>query len=406
MADDPIRARAHKLLARGAHADAVEQFRRIIRLPGVTADDYACLAQALTATGRLKEAEVALRAAIALVPGAADLHACLGQVMVQSGQRVPAVASFETALKLDRSHWAAADLVAVKAQITESVHSWHLPMLGDHARNAAFATAIAAAVRPDDVVLDIGTGSGLLAMMAARAGARHVYACEMLPDLAALARIVVAQNGFADRITIIAKPSAELVVGVDLPERASLLVTEIFDALLIGEGALPAIHHARQHLLTPDARIIPAGGTVSGQLVSFPRLKPLFPLTTLCGFDMRAFAAHALDKQFYPIVAETEQIERLSAPSVILDVDFLAPIVTERRWTCTLEAQQSGVAQALLLWLDLRLDGDTMLSSGPGGAARHWNPVAFLLDQERAVVPGERVEIGCRMGANVLHFST
>ncbi len=84
-------------------------------------------------------------------------------------------------------------------------------------------------------------------MMAARAGARHVYACEMLPDLADLARIVVAENGFADRITVVAKASKDLVLGVDLPERATLLVTEIFDALLIGEGALPAIGHAREH---------------------------------------------------------------------------------------------------------------------------------------------------------------
>ena len=98
-----------------------------------------------------------------------------------------------------------------------------------------------------------------------------------------------------------------------------MLVTEIFDALLIGEGALSAIRHAREHLLTPDARIVPAGGGVLGQLVTIPRLKTLFPLHELCGFDLRAFAAQALDKQFYPVVPEVETFTALSAPAAITD---------------------------------------------------------------------------------------
>lgn len=401
---EPLRARAHRLLERRSHAEAAELFRQVVRLPTATADDHAYLAQTLVLAGRLTEAEAALGAALALAPDAADLHACLGQVLVQQGRRVPAIACFRRAVALEPGHWAAGDLAAARGEISRSVHSWHLPMLADTARNEAFATAIAAAVRPDDIVLDIGTGSGLLAMMAARAGARHVHACEMLPDLAALARIVVAENGYADRITVIAKPSTELVVGVDLPERATLLVTETFDALLIGEGALAAITHARASLLTPTARIIPAGGVIRGQLVTLPRLKALFPLRTLCGFDLRAFAAHALDKQFYPVMPEIEAITSLSDPVDILRADFSQEVATEQSWTTAIPATQDGVVQALLLWLDLRLDPATLLSSGPGGTARHWNPVAFLFDAERSVQAGEAVTVGCRMGANVLHF--
>lgn len=409
MVVDPLRTRAMKLLDRRSYAEAAEQFRRIVRLPGATAEDYAYFAQALASAGRLADAEAALQTAIGLAPKAADLHACLGQVLMQSQRPVLAATCFQRALALEPGHWAAGELTTARAQITQSVHSWHLPMLGDAARNAAFAGAIARAVQPGDVVLDIGTGSGLLAMMAARAGARHVYACEMLPDLADLARIVVAQNGYADRITVIAKPSSELVVGVDLPERAGVLVTEIFDALLIGEGALPSIRHAREHLLATDARIVPSGGAIKGQLVAVPRLKALFPLGDLCGFDLRAFAAHALDKQFYPVVPELEAITVLSEPFTIASFDFAATIVTEAAWDVPVTTVAAGTVEALLLWLDLRLDATTTLSSGsgvdPGGRAKHWNPVAFLFDQTRSVTVAEDVSVRCRLGANVLHFS-
>ncbi len=405
MAGDPLRGRALKLLERGSFAEAVEQFRRVVRLPGATAEDYAYLAQALSSAGHLADAEAALHVAIKMAPRAADLHACLGQVLVRAGRPVPAIACFQRALAIEPGHWAAGDLIAARGAISQSVHSWHLPMLGDDARNTAFAEAIGRAVRPDDIVLDIGTGSGLLAMMAARAGARHVYACEMLPDLAALARIVVSENGFADRITVIAKPSSELVVGVDLPERANVLVTEIFDALLVGEGALPSIRHAREHLLTADARIIPTAGAIVGQLIAVPRLKTLFPLGDLCGFDLRAFAAHALDKQFYPVVPEVESITRLSDPVTLKIFDFAGSIETEASWRVPVVATVAGPLQALLLWIDLHLDPATTLSSGPGGRAKHWNPVAFLFDQKREVAPGQTLTLHCKLGNNVLQFS-
>ena len=403
--EEPPRVRAHRLLERRAYVEAAEQFRRVVRLPSATVDDHAYLSQALMLAGRLPEAEAALRVALAMAPDAADLHACLGQLLVQAGRRVPAVACFQRALALDPGHWAAGDLVAARGQIGQSVHSWHLPMLADAARNAAFAEAITAAVRPDDIVLDIGTGSGLLAMMAARAGARHVYACEMLPDLAELARIVVADNGYADRITVIAKASSDLVVGVDLPERATLLVTETFDALLIGEGALPAIRHAREHLLAADARVIPQGGAIRGQLVTIPRLKALYPLGNLCGFDLRSFGAHALDKQFYPIVPELEEITTLSTPVDMISIDLSASIGTEASWTARFETNAAGTIQALLLWLDLRLDTGTTVSSEPGGNAMHWQPVVFLFEDEHICAAGAAVNIDCRMGANVFHFT-
>lgn len=65
-----------------------------------------------------------------------------------------------------------------KEILSHRIAGFHGPMLRDKLRNAAYAAAITA-LAPGRTVLDIGTGSGLLAMLAARAGAQHVYGCEL-----------------------------------------------------------------------------------------------------------------------------------------------------------------------------------------------------------------------------------
>ena len=92
---------------------------------------------------------------------------------------------------------------------SRKVPSWHAAMLRDHARNAAYRQAIEA-MAPGRVVLDIGTGSGLLAMIAARAGAARVVACEANPVVAETARRIIAANGLDHVVTVHACHSSEL----------------------------------------------------------------------------------------------------------------------------------------------------------------------------------------------------
>lgn len=99
-------------------------------------------------------------------------------------------------------------------------------------------------------VLDIGTGTGLLSMMAVVAGADNVFACDAFTPMLECAKRVVRRNGLEDRIKLIPKRSNELVVGVDIPYRCNLLVTEVFDTELIGEWAISTFNHAHEQLLT------------------------------------------------------------------------------------------------------------------------------------------------------------
>jgi Ribosomal protein L11 methyltransferase (PrmA) len=124
----------------------------------------------------------------------------------------------------------------------------HARMLHDDRRTSDYIAALRQAVRPGDIVLDIGTGSGVLAIAAARAGARHVYAVEA-SDIADVAERVFAANGVQGRVTLIRGWSRE----IELPEPADLLVAEVIGNEPLEEEILETTLDARRRLLKPNA---------------------------------------------------------------------------------------------------------------------------------------------------------
>src|SRR5581483_2265956 len=108
----------------------------------------------------------------------------------------------------------------------------HGVMIADRARVGAYRRALERTVKPGHVVVDLGTGTGLLAVFACRLGARTVYAIEA-EEIIDLARDIAAANGCADRIAFIRGHST----GVQLPERADVVVSDVHGALpMFGRG--------------------------------------------------------------------------------------------------------------------------------------------------------------------------
>src|SRR5258707_10590172 len=97
----------------------------------------------------------------------------------------------------------------------------HRQLLADEERTRAFRDAIRQTVTPEDVVLDLGTGTGVLAFFACEAGARRVYALEQ--QHTADAAVMLARTfGYAERLTVIHARSHD----VELPEPATVLISE------------------------------------------------------------------------------------------------------------------------------------------------------------------------------------
>ena len=126
-------------------------------------------------------------------------------------------------------------------------------MVGDDVRTSAFRASIAATVRPGDVVLDVGAGSGILSLFAAQAGAARVYGIERAPAAAALARRIVADNGLDDRVQIV-DGDAESAL---LPEPVDVIVSEWCGVFGVDENMLAPVLAARDRWLKPGGRLIP-----------------------------------------------------------------------------------------------------------------------------------------------------
>merc|ERR1711991_358637 len=106
--------------------------------------------------------------------------------------------------------------------------------MNDLTRNNAYLEALELAIADNDLVLEIGTGSGLLAMMSFNAGAKEVISCEASKTLAATANEIISENGYENKIKVLHKKSTDLLVGEDLPNKSDVIVSEILSSEFVG----------------------------------------------------------------------------------------------------------------------------------------------------------------------------
>ncbi|KAL0324474.1 UNVERIFIED_CONTAM: protein arginine N-methyltransferase 1.6 [Sesamum calycinum] len=273
----------------------------------------------------------------------------------------------------------------------------YLDMLNDARRNRAFRQAIDKTVTGPCHVLDIGAGTGLLSMMAARAmglseskGSSSlngmVTACESYLPMVKLMKKVLRANGMDGKIRIINKRSDELDIGVDIPSRADVLVSEILDSELLGEGLIPTLQHAHDKLLIEYPQTVPYRATIYGQDLWRSRCC----LKEVEGFDHSAVNTtlggcgglpNTEEGPFLPFfIWQCGDTKILSETITILEFDFSKPMSP-----CSGKTQvpfrESGMCHGFVLWIDWVLDGEdnTVLSTGPD--KRHWKQAVKLLNE-------------------------
>ena len=374
----------------GDHEACVAHLRHSAVSDPTNAEYHNNLGVALNAIGQPTLARDAFEQALAL--DGASPHAAnnLGSMLEKLGDDAGAIGLYHRALGLDPAFVEARDnLVLACARVAPP---WHFPMMADAPRNRAYAEALrrAAAGRR---VLDIGSGAGLLAMMAAEAGAESVNTCEMSPVIAAAARVIIDANNLSDRITLHAKRSDQLEIGRELPARADLLVTEIFASGLLSEHVLPTLEDAHQRLLTPDAAVIPRRATALGYLIGGEAIEGQLFASSSAGFDLSAFDRLApvklglhLDRLPHRVMSDDFEILALD-----LTLARFAPERRSLRVAATAGGRCVGVAQ----WLRLDLDSHTQYENRPNAeaGANGWMHVVYRFPEAIDLVPGQEVEL-------------
>ena len=135
-------------------------------------------------------------------------------------------------------------------------------MIADRVRVEAYAQALRKTVKPGSVVLDIGTGPGIFAVLACKLGARRVYAIEA-DEIIQVGREIATANGCADLIVFI----EEISTAVDLPEKADVIVSDLHGVLPLFEGHIPSIMDARARFLAPGGVLVPRKETIWAAIV-------------------------------------------------------------------------------------------------------------------------------------------
>jgi hypothetical protein len=266
----------------------------------------------------------------------------------------------------------------------------HRHYVGDALRVETFARAIAATVRPGDVVVDLGTGTGLLAFLACRAGARRVYAIE-LSGMIEIARQLAAANGFSDRVTFLHQHSEE----VELPEPADVLVADLVGGMGFEAGFFPTYYDARR-FLKAEARTIPRTLTLAAAPVEAPDLfgEVHFWSGGFAGFGSEPVLKWACNTG-YPRLLEPSAV--LSSESIRVVTEPLSgPHLIRLQGSSTIE--RAGTVHGVGGWFEAELAPGVRLSNGPGAAVRLNRRNVFLpLEAAVPVSAGDCVDVHIRI---------
>ena len=233
-------------------------------------------------------------------------------------------------------------------------------MVSDAVRVDAYARAIAATVRPGDVVLDLGCGVGIFAVLAAKAGAKKVYAVDV-DDCVHYARRVVDHNGVGDRVEIVRGRIEEVV----FPERIDVVIGDVRGPLPLDAGGRAAWQGARRHL-APGARTVPRRDVVYAQPVAsetvFREQHQSAPAGGVALSSLAPSLAHERRE-------EPDDVVPLADAQPLFEIDYGAELPARFTGRATFVVDRPTVLDAIRLGFQADLaPGVSYRSFGPGRA--------------------------------------
>jgi type I protein arginine methyltransferase len=266
----------------------------------------------------------------------------------------------------------------------------HRTMIRDRVRTEAFRRAIDSVVRPGDIVLDVGAGSGILSVFAARAGAARVYAVEQT-TIAVLARELAAANGVEDIIHVIQGDGLD----VKPPERVDVIVSEWLGGFGIDEGMLVPLIAARDRWLKPGGTMIPNSVTAWTALVRDRYLEDMvgFLRDNPYHINLDALVEKTINEihysgSFHHLAASDRRSEPGRLWTTDADLITLKQAEAPHELETQLAVREHGAANALALWFSAELAPGIALSVGPGDPPTHWGMTTAPLKSPVELTPG------------------
>jgi len=270
-------------------------------------------------------------------------------------------------------------------------------MIADRVRVDAYAEALRKTVREGSVVVEIGTGPGIFAVLACQLGASRVYAIEA-SEIIQVAREIAVANGCTEKIEFFEEFSGR----VTLPTRADVILSDLRGVLPLFERHILVIVDARRRFLAPGGTLIPRKDTLWAAIVEAP--KPYGELVdpwnhNAFGQDLSP-ARRLIVNQIHKVRVGADRL--LTAPRLWATLDYDSVESPDVRGNLDWRVERAGTGHGLLVWFDTDLAADTGFSNAPSAPETIYGSLFVPWTQPATLEAGQtvRVDLQARLVEN------
>lgn len=263
---------------------------------------------------------------------------------------------------------------------------WHFPMVNDRKRNETIEKAVEKSNPRGKIVVEIGTGVGLVALLFAKHGAERVVTCEMNHNLASTASEIISKTPYSTRIEVIYASSTEAIAHGLLPFNPDIIFTETLDCGVVGEGFVQIARDIAK-LAGPETNIMPVNVRQRAIVVDSSAIADLNRTSAVCGFDLQALNRYST-RNYFPVHSELHKHRYLTESQIVRDYRYVGGHEAE---LVPVTALENGTAHGLLSWFEANFGGATVTNEP--FSKSHWHQAFHPLQNEISVRAGQELNL-------------
>jgi type III protein arginine methyltransferase len=374
----------------GHYEEAIAEYEKALALKIDYPEVYSNITNALNELGDYHKAIKNCHKTIILKPDFAEAYGNLAISQESLCLHEEIMGGLVKAIQLKPNYTQAH--INLNALMIKMLPNWHLPMMNDKRRNEAYSKALNLAITDETSILEIGTGLGLLSMIAADLTRKDIFTCESSSLIAQTAQKIIDKNGYSGQIKIINKKSDMVKVGDDLPGKVDLIISEILSGDFVGEGVIETIRDAKKRLLKRTGRMIPQSGKIMLSLLKSPdKILNQTQVNLVSAYDLSIFNDIAPDKS---VVSFLKKPLLLSEPKVAFTFDlYNCENHLSDEKLLNLEVSRTGTCIGLVQSIKVNLYQDIEYENNPSIEKSHWPTPIYLFENPIDVIKGDHLNI-------------